>query len=231
MLVLTRETLRNPSVLEVKSLPRRFLGRVAVLPRAPSFGQRIRLLIEAQFLRYLVALVPFCIPMLIWPASAAPISQAPLAMVLLIGIVELRVLGLSDRQRDRLMSEDAAHAAVETLVFRGRALLRDIAAHHDLDQGTLRLVVEQSELARITPLTLVTVQSESPKPRVLDLDAGDREMLARLFDATFSERDLQRAGLRLRQMLQEVRIEAQSVSAHARLAAWIDKHDRSEAPA
>jgi hypothetical protein len=232
MLVLTKDTLRNPGALETRSLPKRFFGRVAVLPRNPSLGLRLRLLIEYQFLRYMAALLPFCVPMLIWPQSAAPISQAPLAMVLLIGVVELRVLGLSDRQRDRLMSEDDAHAVLDTLAFRARAALRQIAARQDLAEGDLRLVIEQSELARISPLTLVSVQSELPAPRVLDLDPGDRAVLLGLFDDAMTERALHRAGLRLRKMLHEVRIEAHGISAHARLAAWIDKAGSPEgAPA
>ena len=67
----------NPGVLEISSAPRRFLGRgFGVVPKGtvlrPGFW---RLVIEFQLLRYLTALVPFPIAMLIWPDLALPISQ------------------------------------------------------------------------------------------------------------------------------------------------------------
>jgi hypothetical protein len=55
------------------------------------------------------------------------------------------------------------------------------------------LVAEQSELARVTPLTLVSVQSAVPEPHVLDLDAEDRAILQdTLFDADLTEADAAR---------------------------------------
>lgn len=222
MLVMTHDTLRNASELETRTIPRRFFGRVAVMPRRAGPGLRLRLLFEAQFLRYLGALIPFCIPMFIWRESAAPISQAPLAMVLLIGVVELRVLRLSDRARDRLMTDAQAEALLDTLAFRGRAALRAIAARQGIAHGALRLVVEQSELARVPPLTLVSVQRDVPKPEVMRLEEGDRAALDALFDDAFTERDLHRASLRAGRFVHDIRQEAKAVSAHARLAAWID---------
>jgi hypothetical protein len=82
------------------------------------------------------------------------------------------------------------------------------------------LVAEQSELARVTPLTLVSVQSAVPEPHVMDLDVEDRAILQdTLFDADLTERMLHDANMREGQPIREVRIEARSVSAHARLAA------------
>jgi hypothetical protein len=230
MLVLTHDTLRNPAILETTVVPRKFLGRVLPRMREARFGQRMRLVMEVQFLRFMVALVPFCVPMLIWPQSAAPISQAPLAMLLLIGVSETYILRMSKRQRERLMTEEAAEAALDTFRFRAAAVLRKIAARQGIEAGQLKLVVEQSDMARVTPLSFVTVQSELPKPHVVPLDAGDRALLDALFDDSFTERDLQRAGLRLDRMLHVAAIEARSVSAHARLAAALEQ-DKTAAPA
>lgn len=230
MLVLTKDTLRNPAILDTKVVPRKFFGRVLPRLRGARFGQWLRLLLEIQFLRYMAALVPFCIPMLIWPQSAAPISQAPLAMVILIAFTETYVLRLGEGQRQKLMSEDAAEATLDQFRFRAQAALRKIAARKGIAAGSLKLVIEQSDMARVTPLSLVTVQSETPKPHVLDLDAGDRAALAPLFDDALRERDLHRASLRLNTMLHVVEIAARSVSAHARLAAALEK-DAGSVPA
>jgi hypothetical protein len=92
------------------------------------------------------------------------------------------------------------------------------------------LVAEQSELARVPPLTLVSVQSAVPEPHVMDLDAEDRAILQdTLFDADLTERMLHDANMREGQPIREVRIEARSVSAHARLAAALK--DRGTEPA
>lgn len=230
MLVLTHDTLRNPAILETTVVPRKFFGRVLPRMREARFGQRLRLVMEVQFLRFMVALVPFCVPMLIWPQSAAPISQAPLAMLLLIAVSETYILRMSKRQREALMTEDEAEAVIDTFRFRAAAVLRKIAARQSIEAGQLKLVIEQSDLARVTPLSLVTVQSEMPKPHVVRLDEGDRAVLAELFDDSYTERDLQRAALRLDRMLHVVSIEARSVSAHARLAAALDK-DKAAASA
>ena len=35
MLIVTHDTLRNPAVLSVRQLPRKFFGRVSVFPKGP----------------------------------------------------------------------------------------------------------------------------------------------------------------------------------------------------
>jgi hypothetical protein len=91
------------------------------------------------------------------------------------------------------------------------------------------LVAEQSELARVPPLTLVSVQSAVPQPHVVDLDPEDRAILEdTLFDEDFTERMLHDVNMREDQPIREVRIEARSVSAHARLAAALK--DRGPSP-
>ena len=69
----------NPGVLEISSAPRKFLGRgFGVVPKGTVLRAGFwRLVVEFQLLRYLTALVPFPIAMLIWPDLALPISHAP----------------------------------------------------------------------------------------------------------------------------------------------------------
>lgn len=222
MLILSPETVVNASALETRSLPKKIIGRVMILPRGAGLGAWARLVVEMQFLRYLVTLVPFLVPVFLSRDFAMPVSQAPLAMLVVIAVVELKVLRLSDKARVRLMDEVEADRILDAFAFRAKSLLRRIAARRGVTEGELRLVAEQSELARVPPLTFVSVQSAVPSPSVVPLEKTDRDILAELFDTTLSERDLHRAQLRKAQHIQEVVIESAGVSAHARLAAWMD---------
>jgi hypothetical protein len=224
MLVVAPDTIVNASVLETRSLPKKFLGRVQLIPRRGGAGLWLRFVVEMQFVRYMAALVPFMVIPFMSHDLALPVTQAPLAMLLVIAAVELKVLRLSDRARQRLMSEDEAARIVDAFTFRARQALRRIAARRGMAEGELALVLEQSELARVTPLTLVSVQSPSPGPHVLDLDADERAILRGvLFDAELTERMLHTANLREERFIREVKVAAESVSAHARLAAWMDR--------
>ena len=228
MLVVAPDTILNPAVLETRSLPKKFLGRVQLLPRRGGTGLWARFILEMQFVRYMAALVPFIAIPLLSNDLALPVTQAPLAMLVVIAIVELKVLRLSKRGRERLMSADEAARRIDAFVFRARAALRKIAARRNMAEGELMLVLEQSELARVTPLTLVSVQSGAPAPHLLDLDTAERAILEdTLFDAQLTERMVHAANLREDRMIREVRVEARSVSAHARLAAWMDRQDEA----
>lgn len=220
MLIITKDTLANPGILDTVSLPRRFLGRVAVLPRGAGPGAWLRLTAEVQLLRYIAPLLPFVGIALVFRDLALPFTQAPLVMLIAIIIVEMRILRLSPSARARLLPPDEAARRLDALTFRARACLRKIAARRNLSQGRLHLVIEQSELARIPPLTLVSVQTDWPAPQVLHLDAEERALLAGgLFDADLSERDLLAANLQEDRYLRDIAQEARAVSAHARLAA------------
>jgi hypothetical protein len=224
MLIVAPDTIVNAGVLETRSLPKKFLGRVQLVPRRGGFGLWLRFLVEMQFLRYMVALVPFIAIPLMSNDLALPVTQAPLAMLVVIAVIELKVLRLSKRARERLMSEDEAARRLDAFAFRAKAALRKIAARRDLSEGEIMLVLEQSELARVSPLTLVSVQSATPEPHVLALDAEERRILQEtLFDAELTERMLHAANLREDKVIREVRIETRGVSAHARLAAYLDK--------
>jgi hypothetical protein len=230
MLIVSPETLKNPAVLETRSLPKKIFGRVMIYPKGASAGLWLRLIVEVQILRYLTALLPFALMPFYFHELALPITQAPIAMVLLIGVVEMRGLRLSPRERKRVVDADEADRRLDLLAFRARACLRRIAARQGLTEGQLRLVVEQSELARIPPLTLVSVQSDHPAPRVLSLDAGDRAVLMEgLFDADLSERDLAAVNQRQEAFIRDIVQEARGVSAHGRLAAALERRTAAAA--
>lgn len=222
MILLSPETILNPSALETRSLPKKIIGRVQILPRQAGLATWLRLLLEMQVLRYLFALLPFLGLIFASRDFALPVTQAPLAMILLIAVIELKVLRLSQPARERLMTGAEADRIHDAFAFKAKAMLRRIAANHGMATGDLRLVAEQSELARVPPLTFISVQSSDPSPHVVALSPADREVLSDLFDETLSERDLHRANLRADDAIVEVRIEAGGVSAHTRLAAWID---------
>ena len=226
MIIVTQATIINRGVLETHSLPKKFFGRVLLLPRGASLGQWLRLTVEIQVLRYLVTQLPFAITPFLSRDLALPVMEAPALMLALVAVVELKVLRLSKSARTGAMTADEAARRSDILSFRARACLRRIAALHEMTEGQLRLVVEQSELARFSPLTLVSVQTETPEPHLLLLDAKDRAALKMgLFDAGFTERDLltlnQRDDIYLRDIAQETR----AVSALSRLAAFLEKRE------
>lgn len=223
MLIMTDATLANRGILETKSLPRKFLGRVQIFPRGAGLRLWLRILFEMEILRFIVPLLPFVAAPIFSREWAMPVMQAPLVMVIIVAWFELRVMRPSKPARERGVSADEGARRLDTLTFRARAILRTLAARHELTEGELHLVIEQSELGRVPPLTLVSVQTDQPKPRLLKLDAEDRVTVASLFDAGFTERDLLAVNHRDRVYLRMVTQEARAVSAHARLAALIDK--------
>lgn len=225
MFILTPETIWNPHVLEMRQVPRRVFGRVMIFPRrGASVGLWLRLIFEMEVLRYLLALVPFLVLAVMYPRYAGAIAQAPLPMLIVIYFFESKVLRLSRDGAKALASEAEVERGLDLLRVRAVAVLSKIAAGRGLMDGRLHLVVEQSEIWRMPPLTLVSVQSEKgPKsgPEVLALSAEERVLLAGLYDAGFSERDLLRVNVASRECLRDVAFDVRGVSAHARLAALI----------
>jgi hypothetical protein len=138
--------------------------------------------------------------------------------------MEFRILRMSKAGRLKLVDADEAARRLDMLAFRARACLRQIAARRGIAQGDLHLVIEQSDFARVSPLTLVSVQTDQPEPHLLALDPEDRAILqAGLFDADLTERDLLDVNLRDETYLRDIVQDARGVSAHARLAAWMDR--------
>ena len=220
MLILTHDTLRNPAILQVRQLPRRFFGRVAVWPRGRiGLRRTLRLVAEYQAVRYLLALSPLVVIGAVWKVAALPIAQAPILMIVIIWWVETHVLRVPAGRRGRLIDGAAAERGLDLLKVQAREVLTRIAALRGMRAGQLHLVVEQSELWRLSPLTYVSVQSEDG-PEVLRLSPQEREILQEhLFRAPLSEALLQRINQAQNVFLRDIPFDARGVSAHARLAA------------
>jgi hypothetical protein len=220
MFIVTPETVLNPAALETRHIPRRFLGRSLLIPRRGA-GLRLilRMVVEVEMLRYLAALLPFVVAALIWRDSALAIAQAPLLMFLVIYGVEMRFFRLTPAARQALLAPGEADRGQDLLRARAVSVLTRIAAGRGLTQGVLHLVIEQSDLVRIAPLTLVSVQSEDG-PQVLRLDRAEEALLrATLFQPPLTERVLQRITLAGDAQFHDIAFDPRAVSAHARLAA------------
>lgn len=211
----------NRAALETRQVPKRMLGRIAVLPRAGASPRLwLRLLFEMQLLRFLIPLTPFVAAMLIWPHLALPISQAPIPMMLAVGFVEMKVLALTPAARRALICEQDAARGLDALRFNARRVLTRIAAQRGMQEGEIALVIEQSELARVPPLTLVSLQRAAPDPEVLDLAAEERDLIAaELFTGDLSEKLLHRISLARSENLHAVNLDVTTISAHARMSA------------
>ncbi|HMO07558.1 MAG TPA: hypothetical protein PKD10_07895 [Paracoccaceae bacterium] len=219
MFVVAPTTVWNPGALEVRELPRRIGGRVTVWPVGGGLRLWARVVFEVELLRYLAALLPFALGALVWQDQALAIAQAPLLMFLVVYAAETKLMRLSPEARKALIDEAGTDRALDLLRVRARAILTRIAAGRGLTGGALRLVVEQSELARVAPLTWVSVQSEEG-PEVMRLTPEEVALVRdTLFAAPLDERTLQRVNQREGVFLREERLEAREVSAHARLAA------------
>ncbi len=222
ILIVTPDTILNRAALELRRIPKPILGRgITLYPRQGLLSRlTLRLIFEHALPRFLLALWPFPVAMFIWPHLALPISQAPLLMFLLIYLVEIRVLSVPKDQRAGLIDRTEALRALDLLRLRSADYLTRLAAGRRMTAGTLHLVVEQSELARVPPLTLLSVQIDDGDPRILDLTPDERAALGTaLFDETLTERQLLRVNLSEHDFLRETVLDTTTVSAHARLAA------------
>ncbi len=220
MFIISHDTIRNRDALEMREIPRIFLGRAFVWPRAEGdWRLKLRLIFEIEGLRYFVELAPFAALALISRDTAIGVAQAPALMVLMVFAIEMRLLRPTERARGRMMDAAARDRLADLLAVRGRAILTRIAAGRRMTTGTLHLVIEQSELARVSPLTFVSVQW-SEGPVIVDLTAADRAMIrSALFAEPLSERAMHRLALARNQSLHSVALEVRSIPAHARMAA------------
>jgi hypothetical protein len=225
--VVSPDTVRNVKRLNLRRIGGQMLGRgFRVVPRRPLRSKVFwRILFDQSPTRYALALSPFPIAMLLRPDLALGISQAPLLMFGLVFLIESSVLSVQGVEKRRaLIGEAEAARAKDQLVQRGRDVLGRIAAGRDMKTETLHLVVEQSGLARVPILTLVSVQAEPEtpggRPVLLDLGEDERAMIAeRLFGDGFDEAVLHRVNLQDNAYVRTVALESRTVSAHARLLA------------
>ncbi len=221
MFLICKQTVANRSALHMHRVPRKFLGRTALWPRAGSVGLWARLIFEVEFLRYITALLPFVAATLIWQEYALAIAQAPIPMLILIFLVEARLLRVSPERRKTLVTDAEAERGLDLMRSRARQILTRIAAGREMQAGRLHLVIEQSEMLRVPPLSLVSVQLEDG-PEIMDLTPEDRRLIAEtLFQPPLSERELQKISLARKIEVHDVSLEAGQVSGHARLAAMM----------
>ena len=221
MLIISPHTVLNPLRLQASSLPKRFLGRGMPWPRQGGRALWARMIFEMELLRYTAALLPFVFAALIWQDKALAIAQAPLLTFMAVYAAEMKLLRIPVSARAGLISRVDAERGLDLFRTRARTILTRIAAGRGLQDGALRLVVEQSELARIAPLTFVSVQAEE-KPALLPLTETEVALICdTLFQPPLDERALHRINLSEDTFLREERLEARAVSAHARLAAMM----------
>ncbi|MFN7222632.1 MAG: hypothetical protein ACK4MS_01275 [Paracoccaceae bacterium] len=220
MFIITPKTISNRAALEFRQIPRRFLGRSFVWPRqGGGWRLKLRVIFEIELLRYLVALAPFAVSALAWRDSALAIAQAPALMVLVIYAVEMRFLRLSRSARDALLAPAERDRLTDLLAERGRQILTRIGSGRRLAQGALHLVIEQSELARVAPLTFVSIQSDDG-PAILDLTEADCAMIHEtLFAPPLTERMMHTLTLARKDTVSTISLEMRSIPAHARMAA------------
>lgn len=228
MIIVSPSTIWNATALETRTIPKRVLGRVTILPHAGlSIGTVLRLIFEVQVLRYVLPLVPFVIAMFVWPDLALPIAQAPILMMMVIAFCEMRLLAVGRDDREKLISESEMASTLDALRFNATRVLTRLAARRGLTGGELLLVIEQSQLARITPLTLVSIQQREPAPIVLTLDAEERRMIREeVFDDQLTERKLHLVGLRENETLRTISLNIATISAHARMTALLERQEQ-----
>ncbi|MEL6522110.1 MAG: hypothetical protein AAFQ66_14170 [Pseudomonadota bacterium] len=223
LFVVTQSTLARPRGLQTRHVPRKIIGRG--IPLWPKDGLRHpmvrRLILEWSLVRYFLALLPFLLAMIIWPDLALPISAAPLLMFAAIYAVEMQVLAIPRaRTRDALVDQTTADRVLDSLQARAQGILTQLAAGRDLQAGRLYFVIEQSALARVPPLTLVSVQQVHEGTRFLDLtEAEVAQIEETLFVGDLTEQALQRVNLRQNQFLRSTELDPRTISAHARLKA------------
>lgn len=221
ILFLTRANLASPSLLDIKSVPKRFmtLGRL-VYPRGFTSAVFWRTVFETPITRYALALSPFPIALIFKPEWALPISLAPVPMAMFVLMFESYVLSVpSPSARRALIGSDEADRGLDLLKTRADAVLTKIAASRDVSSRTLHLVIEQSELLRIPPLTQVSVQQDGPEPGFVELDRDEQAMIAgTLFDDALDERTLRLINVAQNVLIRKFELDPNSISAHARLA-------------
>lgn len=224
MFIVSPLTVLNPAAVETRYIPRRFLARSLLIPaRGATLSLALRMVFEVEMLRYLTALLPFVVAALIWRDKALAIAQAPVLMFMAIYAVEMRFLRLTPAARKTFLNPGEADRVLDLLRARTVTILTRIAAGRGLTQGILHLVVEQSDLYRITPLTLVSVQSEDG-PDLLRLTPDEEGLIrATLFQPPLTERALHRITLGRNEQVHAMPFDPASISAHARLAALMAK--------
>lgn len=220
LFVVTPQTVWSTAPLGTGRPDRPLMGRASMVLPARLLGARVfwRILLEYPFVRYAIVLFPIPVAMFVWPELALPISGAPLLMFLVVLWVEGNVLSVPTAARRRaLMDRAEVDRGLDLLRERMRAAVTRIAAGRGMASGALTLVIEQSPMAAIPPLTLASLRDETG--RVLALSPAEVAEVRGVLEGDLDARRLHRMNLADNTMLRAVTVEAAAISAHARLAA------------
>ncbi len=216
ILVLAPSTIFNRRTLQARRFPGRFAAPQRPLPRRLLFSSAFwRMAAESAMLRNGAAVAPIPAAVLVAPdLVTASLALSPILLFLTL-FAEGNLVPVRARSGD----EDQVARVLDLLRLRGRTVLTKIAAGRGILAGRLTLVVEQSSLARLPPITRISVLGGA-EGRVLDLTAEEQHMIREtLFAEGLGEAALLRVNLVEKKPMREVSLEASSVSAHARLAA------------
>ena len=223
LLIVTPGTVSNARSLKGKTVPRRLLslGRCAYPRGGPLTGLFWRTVFEKSLPRYVVTLLPFPIAAILRPEWALMLSQAPLPMFGLVLIIETYVLSVSGPDaRKRLIDPAEAERGLDLLKIRARDALTKIAVGRAMTLGTLHLVIEQSGLLRVPPLTYASVQTDEAPGGFVELTDTEQDLLAKtLFDEDLDEHRLRRINVMQNTQVRNFDLDVCEISAHARLAA------------
>ncbi|MCE6952688.1 hypothetical protein LAZ40_24585 [Cereibacter sphaeroides] len=214
--VLAPSTIFNRWTLKARRLPRLMLAEAQrPLPRRLMLSSAFwRMAAESPMLRNAAVIAPIPAAVLVAPdLVTASLGLSP-ALLFLMLFAEGNLVPVRARKGEA----EEAERVLDLLRTRGRAVLTRIAASRGVAKGKLTLVVEQSSLARLPPITLVSVHSASDNA-VIDLSRDEQRMLREgLFAEGLDEAMLLRVNLVQKTPVREVSLEAGSISAHARLA-------------
>ncbi|WP_145106354.1 hypothetical protein [Cereibacter sediminicola] len=214
--VLAPSTTFNRKTLKARRFPGRFAEPQRPLPRRLMLSTAFwRMAAESAMLRNGAVVAPIPAAVLVAPdLVTASLALSPILLFLLL-FAEGHLVPVRPRSGD----EDEVARVLDLLRLRGRSVLTRIAAERGILKGRLTLVIEQSSLARLPPITLVSIQN-SADGRVLDLSDEEQRMVREtLFTDGLRESALLRVNLVEKKPMREVSLEAHSISAHARLAA------------
>ncbi|MGP3697272.1 hypothetical protein [Rhodobacter sp. NSM] len=214
--VLAPSTIFNRRTLKVRRFPGRLAEPQRPLPRRLMLSSAFwRMAVESSMLRNGAVVAPIPAAVVIAPdLVTASLALSPILLFLLL-FAEGNLAPVKARNGD----EDEVDRVLDLLRLRGKNVLTRIAAGRGIQAGRLTLVIEQSSLARLPPMTLVSVQSTADA-RVLDLTAEEQRMVREtLFAEGLNEAALLRVNLVQKKPMREVSLEVSSISAHARLAA------------
>ncbi|MEM7061239.1 MAG: hypothetical protein AAF557_26985 [Pseudomonadota bacterium] len=171
--------------------------------------------------RYFLALSPIPIALIFKPEWALPISLAPVPMALFILVIESYVLSVpSPSARRKIVPEVDQERGLDLLKVRAEQALTRLGAARATVGGVLHLVIEQSGLLHVPPLTYISVQHEGPESKFMDLTADEQKMITEtLFDSDFNEARLRVINVAQDSQIRTFALDPSSISAHARLAA------------